>query len=116
MKSDLTHITDLFETFRNEREWQQYNSPKDLAISLALEANELLELFQWKNDEQSKRLLEQRPESLQDEIADVICWVLLIAREANIDLVQAVENKMVKNRLKYPISKCKGKTTKYTLL
>lgn len=116
MKSDIEHLTHLFANFRAERDWEQFNDPKDLAISLALEANELLELFQWKTVAESKAFMKDRPEALRDEIADVLCWTLFIAQCAGIDVIQAVEHKMEKNRQKYPIEKCKGKTTKYTLL
>lgn len=96
--------------FRRERNWKQFHFPKNLAISLALEAGEVLELFQWTKD---NKLPPGRREELQAELADVYYWLLLIAHEFNIDLDKALARKMVENAKKYPVSKARGKSTKY---
>ncbi len=114
--TDLDKLQELIIEFRDERDWKQFHNPKDSAISLILEAAEFLEHFQWKNEEEIKQHLRERGEDVADELADVLYWVLLIAYDLNIDLENAAESKMVKNRLKYPVEKTKGKHTKYTEL
>lgn len=99
--------------FRKVRDWEQYHLPKNLAISLVLEAAEVLELFQWTKDH---NLSEERREEMSDELADVYCWLLLLAHDFNIDLDQALEQKLKKNEGKYPVEKSKGKSTKYDKL
>jgi NTP pyrophosphatase (non-canonical NTP hydrolase) len=99
--------------FRKERDWEQFHLPKNLAISLALEAAEVLELFQWAKD---NYLPPNKKSDLEEELADVYYWLLLMAHEYDIDLAKALEKKMKKNAKKYPVSKAKGKSTKYTQL
>ncbi len=96
--------------FRDARDWAQFHTPKDLAMSLSIEANELLELFLWKDSSKAK------PEDIADEIADVIHTALLIAERYNIDVEQACTAKLIKNERKYPIEKSKGTNLKYTEL
>lgn len=91
--------------FRRERDWEQFHNPKDMAISLSLEASELLECFQW-NKPTDK-------EKIADELADVLYWVLLMSYDMDIDILKALDEKMVKNRQKYPTEKVKGKAKKY---
>jgi NTP pyrophosphatase (non-canonical NTP hydrolase) len=99
--------------FRKERDWEQFHLPKNLAISLALEAAEVLELFQWTKD---NNLPADKKHELEEELADVYYWLLLISHEYGIDINKALERKMKKNAQKYPVSKAKGKSTKYTKL
>jgi NTP pyrophosphatase (non-canonical NTP hydrolase) len=112
----LTKLQDQLEKFREERNWKQFHNPKDLAISLNLEAAEVLEHFQWKNPEEISDYIQSRKEYIADELADVFYWLLLIARDLDIDLVQSFQRKMEKNAAKYPIEKVKGKHKKYTEL
>jgi NTP pyrophosphatase (non-canonical NTP hydrolase) len=100
--------------FRDVRDWKQFHNPKDMAISMALEAAEFLEHFQWKNDMEIKEHLRKRKEDVEDELADVLYWVLLIANDLDVKLDQAFLRKLEKSGKKYPIEKAKGKHTKYT--
>ncbi|MMZ50543.1 MazG-like family protein [compost metagenome] len=97
--------------FREERDWRQFHNPKDLAISLNLEASELLELFQWKSSETA---VEENYEKMKDEIADVIIYSLMLCHDLNIDVDSAIRNKIQKNADKYPIEKSYGLNKKYT--
>ncbi len=99
--------------FCNDRDWSQFHDPKNLAISLQLEASEVLELFQWtKNNEISDGMETELP----DELADVLYWVLMLANHYDIDLLDAFDKKMDKNELKYPIERAKGNSAKYSKL
>jgi dCTP diphosphatase len=102
--------------FRDEREWKQFHNPKDMAISLCMEAAEVLELMQWKNGEELVGHLAKKKEELGDELADVMHAVLLLAADNGIDLGAAFMKKMAKNIAKYPVEKARGKATKYTEL
>lgn len=100
--------------FRDERDWKQFHNPKDQALSLVLEAAELLELFQWKNGAELEQHLHDRREDLADELADVLGWLLLIAADRDIDLAEAFHRKLAKNHAKYPAEVVKGSAKKYT--
>jgi NTP pyrophosphatase (non-canonical NTP hydrolase) len=99
--------------FRDERNWKQFHNPKDLAISLSLEASELLENFQWK---ESNEAIEKHKEGIKDELADVFIYGLLLANEVNLDIEEIITNKLKKNAEKYPISKAYISNKKYTEL
>jgi NTP pyrophosphatase (non-canonical NTP hydrolase) len=96
--------------FRDSRNWKQFHNPKDLAISLTLEAGELLENFQWKTSEESVTVNYPR---IKDELADVLIYALLLSNELNINPEQAVKDKIKKNGEKYPIEKAYGTNKKY---
>ena len=99
--------------FRNERDWKQFHNPKDLAISISLESSELLELFQWSGtDLEAAR---KKPE-MTEELADVMIYCIYMANALNIDIPEAIQNKIDKNAAKYPVEKAKGKSKKYTEL
>jgi len=110
----LAELTDLVLKFREERDWKQFHNPKDMAISLCLEANEILELMQWKNGEDLASHLDTKREDLADELSDVLFWVLEMAHEYKIDLGDAFRAKMKKNEAKYPVEKARGSAKKYT--
>lgn len=114
--SDIKHMTDQIRAFRDARDWKQFHNPKDCAISLALEAAEVLEHFQWKTPEEISRYIETNKEDIGDELADVLHWVLLMAHDLDIDISTALRNKMAKNEQKYPVHKAKGKHTKWNKL
>jgi NTP pyrophosphatase (non-canonical NTP hydrolase) len=114
--SDIKNITDKIVEFRDARDWKQFHNPKDLALSLVLEAVEVLEHFQWKNPPEIEKYIEDKKEDIGEELADVLYWVLLMSKDLNIDIVAAIEDKLKKNNLKYPIEKAKGKHTKYNQL
>lgn len=99
--------------FRDERNWGQFHNPKDLAISLNLEASELLELFQWKSSEEA---IKHNKDKLQDELADVLYYVLLMCSDLDIDPKDALLKKLQKNADKYPVEKSYGSNKKYTEL
>jgi NTP pyrophosphatase (non-canonical NTP hydrolase) len=100
--------------FRDQRDWKQFHHPKDQALSLVLEAAEVLELFQWKNGPELDQHLLQIKQQLADELSDVLGWVLLIAADQNIDLAKAFASKLAKNHLKYPADQVRGSSKKYT--
>lgn len=99
--------------FVEERNWGQFHNPKDLAISLSLEASELLELFQWNTSEEA---VEKNREKMKDELADVIVYAIDFASVLGFDLNEIIRNKMIKNRLKYPVEKARGSKKKYSEL
>ena len=103
-------------TFAQERDWDQFHSPKNLAMALAGEAGELLEHFQWLTEEQSKALPadEAKKKQVSEELADVGIYLVRLCDKLGIDLEQAIEAKMAANALKYPVSLAKGNATKYT--
>lgn len=116
--SDFDHIKKLQIQFRDERNWQQFHTLKNLIISLNLEAAELLELTQWKTDEELSRLAGSKDfrEQLGDECADVLLYLLLVADAGGIDLIRAAERKIGKNALRYPVGQAYGSAKKYTQL
>jgi len=116
--SDLKNMQEEVVAFREARDWKQFHKPKDCAISLALEAAEVMELLQWKSPEEIEAYKAggAKHEAMSDELADVLYWVLLLAEDFGVDLSSAWRNKMKKNDAKYPVEKAKGKHTKYTEL
>ena len=98
--------------FRDERDWRQFHTPKDLAISMNLEAAELLELFQWSGSEQECT----KPEKLREELADVLSYCILMADVCGLDLDEIMNEKVTKNEAKYPVEKARGNAAKYTEL
>ncbi|PJW14712.1 nucleotide pyrophosphohydrolase [Geobacillus sp. Manikaran-105] len=109
----MKHLQQKIIEFRDARNWKQFHTPKDLAISLSLEAGELLENFQWKSSEEA---VKTNLENIKDEIADVVIYALLLSHELGIDLEKAVVDKIKKNEQKYPIEKSFGSKKKYTEL
>ncbi len=107
--SQLGPLLERIKAFNHERGWSQFHNPKDLAISLSLEAGELLEHFQWKSPEEMQRHLADNGHKIGDELADVLYWVLLMSDHFNIDLVKALDHKMTKNEAKYPAEKFAGR-------
>lgn len=117
-KPDLDTIRRRLETFRDERDWRQFHTLKDLIISVNLEAAELLELTQWKSEDELRRLAEDPAfrECLREECADVFLYLLLVAGEAGFDLLQAASDKIDRNAVKYPVAQARGSARKYTEL
>lgn len=99
--------------FRDDRNWSQFHNPKDLAISISLEAAELLELFQWNN---SQETMENNYQELQNELADILIYCTLMADKLDIDLDEAVMKKLNKNQKKYPVEKSYNSKEKYDQL
>ncbi|HEU4395705.1 MAG TPA: nucleotide pyrophosphohydrolase [Planctomycetota bacterium] len=104
--------------FRDARDWKKFHNPKDLAISIALEAAELLEHFQWRTPEEVRARLAdpRRREEVADEMADVQCLLLSLSDAAGVDLYGATLRKLRKAARKYPVRKSRGRATKYTEL
>lgn len=117
MDRDLADITERLIAFRREREWEQFHNPKDLAISIVLEAAELLEEFQWKSAEEvRKHLSGDGFDNVKEEIADIAIYLLLLSHDLGIDLSDAMKKKIRKNEEKYPVAKAKGSARKYNQL
>jgi len=114
--SEIKNITKKIIEFRDKRDWKQFHNPKDLAISLNLEASELLEHFQWKNENEINEYLKKNKTHVAEELADIMYWVLLISNDLKIDIIKSLEIKMNKNKKKYPIKKSKGNNKKYNQL
>lgn len=106
--SDIKKLTDQLLAFRDERDWEQFHNPKDLAIALSIEASELLESFLWKSSEEADL------EKIKEELADVFAYSLLLAKSCGLDVSQIVESKIAKNHEKYPVEKSKSSSKKYT--
>ncbi|MGZ6005230.1 MAG: MazG-like family protein [Candidatus Saccharimonadales bacterium] len=114
--TDFSDFQKRVVAFRDARDWKQFHNPKDLAISLSLEASEFLEHFQWKNPDEIKIHLNVKGEEVSEELMDVLYWVLLIANDLEIDIEKEFGKKMTINDNKYPINKSKGSHAKYTEL
>ena len=99
--------------FRDERHWRQFHNPKDLAISISLEASELLELFQWKTNEE---VVGVKAEQLQEELADILIYAAMLADDLGFDFDEIVMKKLEKNSRKYPVEKSIDRKDKYTEL
>ena len=101
-------LQDKLIEFRNERDWEQFHNPKDLALALSIEAAELNEVFLW------KKAQEANVEKVKEELADVFAYALLLAEKYDLDVNEIVLNKIKQNGEKYPVDKAKGTATKYT--
>lgn len=117
MKEDIQQLTKAIIQFRDERDWAQFHKPKDMIISLMLEAGEVAELFQWKTDEEMEAMKSgEKQEALADELSDVLSYLLQIAHDFNIDMGEAFIRKLEKSAKKYPVEKARGNARKYTEL
>ena len=113
---ELIEITKKIQAFRDERDWAQFHNPKDMAIAISIEANELLEHFLWKTPEESEERAKNKKDEIQDEIADIAIYLTELADNLGIDLLEAMDRKLCKNTEKYPVDKAKGSHAKYTEL
>jgi dCTP diphosphatase len=116
MADSLQDTLKAIRQFRDERDWMQFHDPKSMAASIAIEAAELLEHFQWKSKEEAEQYAKTHKDEIADELADVATYLFELSENCGIDLVQAVQNKLKKNAQKYPIHKSKGVHTKYNQL
>ncbi len=114
--AEIKKLTNIILAFRNKRNWKQFNNPKDLALSLVLEAAEVLEHFQWKSKEEVEVYAKTNKQDIGEELADTLYFVLLLAHDLRIDIAKAFKGKMNKNAKKYPIKKAKGSHAKYNQL
>lgn len=99
--------------FRNDRDWRKFHNEKDLAISISLEASELLELFQWKNSEE---VVKSSIEEIKEELADVFIYSFMMADNLNLDVEEIIKSKLDLNEQKYPVEKSRGSNKKYNEL
>lgn len=119
MSDNITTLDQLKERVKQitrDRDWQQFHSAKNICELMTIESAELLQLFVWADNASSKEMLEKKREAVEDEVADVLFWILQLSWQHTIDLSSAFERKMVKNEAKYPIALSKGNTKKYTEL
>lgn len=114
--TDIKNLTDRIIAFRDARDWKQFHNPKDLALSLVLEAAEVMEHFQWKSKDEMEKYIVTNKSDIGEELADVLYWVLLMSADLNIDILKDLEEKIKKNEEKYPVEKARGRHTKYTKL
>ena len=114
--SDIQELTRKIKKFRDERDWAQFHNHKDMALSLVLEAAEVLEHFQWKSSDEVSKHGEECREEVSQELADVAMYLFELADNLGIDLGAAIESKLKHNSEKYPVEKSKGRHTKYTKL
>ena len=107
----MKELIDLINQFRDERDWRKFHNEKDLAISISLEASELLELFQWK---QSEEVVEKSLKEIKEELADVFMYSFMLADNLNLDVEEIIKEKIDINAKKYPVELSKGNNKKYT--
>lgn len=113
---NINDLTKRIIAFRDVRDWNQFHNPKDVALSLVLEAAEVMEHFQWKNKEEIEKYIKTNKFEISEELADVLYWVLLMSHDLEIDVSEALEKKILKNEEKYPVEKARGRHTKYNKL
>ena len=111
--SDLARLRGIVRTFAEERDWDQFHTPKNLSSALCVEAAELLEHFQWLKTGERAELGDAKAEQVRHEMADVLVYLIRLADKLDVDLFAAVEEKMVLNRAKYPADKVRGDFRKY---
>jgi dCTP diphosphatase len=116
MTEALLELRDALRVFASDREWDPFHSPRNLATALAVEAAELLEPFQWLTEEQSRDPPAETRAAVEEELADVLLYLVRLADKLGVDLAQAARAKIARNAAKYPIDKAKGSSRKYTEL
>jgi len=114
--NDLTLLADRLREFRQQREWEQFHTPLNLAVSVSIEAGEIHEQFQWIDKEDAASHIEQRREPITEELADVVIYAIQLADVLNISLVDALHSKIELNEQRYPPSAARGSSRKYTEL
>ena len=115
-RTDLEELRDRMREFAREREWETFHSPKNLSMALAVEAAELMEVFQWLTEAQSRSPTPDTKSAAAEEIADVLLYLVRLADQLGIDPADAARRKMVANARKYPADKARGSNKKYTEL
>jgi NTP pyrophosphatase (non-canonical NTP hydrolase) len=108
--NDIEKITEALLKFRNERDWEQFHNPKDLAVAISIESGELLEEFLWKKPEDANK------ENIKEELADIFAFAFLLAEKYDFDVKKIVLDKIKKNGEKYPVDRAKGTAKKYNKL
>ena len=114
---NLDVIKEKLKQFSKERDWEQYHSPKNLAMALSVEVAELVEIFQWSNSGGLDEIKDQEiRKQIEEEVADIFIYLIKISGKLNLDLTKIITEKIDKNEKKYPVSKSKGKSDKYNKL
>jgi NTP pyrophosphatase (non-canonical NTP hydrolase) len=106
----MKEIIDQLIAFRDERDWEKFHNPKDLALAISIEAGELLELFLWKDAGSADK------QRVKEELADILAFAFLLAKKYDFDIEEIIHEKIEKNATKYPVEKAKGKAKKYNEL
>ncbi len=114
--TELERLREQLRDFAAARDWNQFHSPKNLAMALSAEAGELLEIFQWLTEEQSRSLTPEAQAAASDEIADVLLYLIRLSDRLGIDPIAAAKRKIAANAEKYPVDKARGTSRKYTEL
>lgn len=112
-----TYLEDLksrLRRFADERDWDQFHAPKNLVMALSVEASELLEHFQWLSEQQSQELPAEKLQEVAYEMADIFIYLMRLSDKLGVDILKAVEEKIVMNERKYPADKVRGSSKKYT--
>ena len=117
-ETSIHELKEKIKSFCEARDWDQFHNAKDLAIALSIEASELLEHFRWKNEQEVGALFEipEKREKIEDEMADVLYFLVRLSQMYNIDLSESLNRKMEKNNKNYPVEKSKGSNKKYSEL
>ena len=114
MIDSIETLQESLRVFAQERDWEQFHSPKNLAMALIAEAGELVEQFQWLSEQESHKVSGDKHQAVKEELADVFIYLVRLADKLDVDLLQAADEKIKINVAKYPADKVKGKHTKYT--
>ncbi len=112
--SEIDDLKHKIRKFADDRNWDQYHSPKNLSMALIAECGELVEHFQWMTEEQSSNIPSETLEEISHELADVFVYLLRLSDKLGIDLIEAANRKMALNEKKYPADKVRGSSKKYT--
>jgi NTP pyrophosphatase (non-canonical NTP hydrolase) len=114
-QTTIKECKDLVEIFCEERDWSQFHNPKDLAIGISTEANELLDLFRFKSGEQMEEMMKNpdKRKKIEEELADTFFFILRFAQMNDLDLAEALKNKLKANGEKYPVDRARGSNLKY---
>ena len=112
--NELEELRIRISNFSRERDWDQFHSPKNLSMALIVEAGELVEHFQWINQSESRDLPKDKLVAVEEEIADILVYLIRIADQLDIDLISAANRKMISNAAKYPAEMVRGSSRKYT--
>ncbi len=113
---NIKNIQKQLSDFADERDWDQFHNPKNLAMALSVEASELVEIFQWLTPEQAEAIMSSNEsEHVKEEMADVMIYLIRMADKLNIDLESAVDDKIIKNGKRFPVCLSKGNAKKITI-
>lgn len=110
----MENLKKQLRNFAKERDWDQFHSPKNLAMALSVEASEIVEHFQWLTEQESSNLSDNKLSHVKEEIADVFIYLLRLSDKLGVDLLQEARKKLLINEKKYPIEKSKGNAKKYS--